>query len=86
MGRMLARLILGAAIVAAMSGLALAQQNADDCNKMLDRISNEANYRFDEASHAAKLKMEQIAKLCKDGKTADAEKLAKETLASLNAR
>ncbi len=38
--------------------------------------------RLDEGD-AAKAKAEQITQLCKDGKMADAEKLAKETMASL---
>ena len=78
------RSLVAAAVIVALSSPVLAQQpSTDDCNKMLARIMAEADYRLDDASHAAKQKATQIADLCKKGQTAEAEKLAKETLASL---
>jgi hypothetical protein len=78
------RSLVAAAILVALSGPVGAQQPAaDDCTKMLARIMAEAEYRLDDASHAAKLKAQQIAQLCKSGQVAEAEKLAKETMATL---
>lgn len=49
----------------------------------MSRISDEAGNRLDEASYAAKMKAGEIAKMCQEGKTAEAEKAAKETMAKL---
>lgn len=68
---------------AAAATPALAQQSPADCAKMVDRINDEAGNRFDDASNNAKAKVEEVAKLCKDGKTAEAQKIAKELMAAL---
>jgi hypothetical protein len=62
---------------------ATAQQSMSDCDKWVARINSEVGTRVDEASHAARMKVDQIAKMCKDGKTVEAEKAAKETMATL---
>jgi predicted lipoprotein len=75
-------LSLGLALVAV--GPAAAQQPAmDDCTKMVAAIRAEAGRRFDAASYTAKMKADEATKLCKEGKKADAEKVTKETAASL---
>ena len=66
-----------------LSAPATAQQAMSDCDKWVARINTEVGTRADEASHAARMKVDQIAKMCKDGKTAEAEKAAKETMAAL---
>jgi hypothetical protein len=62
---------------------ATAQQPMSDCDKWVARINTEVGTRVDEASHAARMKVDQIAKMCKDGQTVEAEKIAKETMATL---
>jgi hypothetical protein len=66
-----------------LSAPAMAQQSMSDCDKWIARINTEVGVRADEASHAARMKVEEITKMCKDGKTAEAEKAAKETMATL---
>ena len=61
----------------------LAQQSMSDCDKWVAKINAEVGVRADEASHAARMKVEEITKMCKDGKTAEAEKVAKDTMATL---
>ena len=80
----LVRSIAVAAVLAAISGPVSAQQpTAADCTKWVDRINVEAGQRLDDAGYDAKLKAERIVQLCKDGKMADAEKMAKEVMANL---
>jgi hypothetical protein len=80
----LVRSIAVAGVFVAMSGPVFAQQpTASDCSKWIARINDEAGMRLDDASYDAKVKAERIAQLCKDGKTAEAEKMAKEVMASL---
>jgi len=66
-----------------LSAPGLAQQSMSDCDKWVARINAEVGVRADEASHAARMKVEEITKMCKDGKTAEAEKAAKDTMATL---
>jgi hypothetical protein len=66
-----------------VSAPAMAQQPMSDCEKWVAKINVEVGTRADEASNNARAKVDQITKLCKDGKTADAEKIAKETMATL---
>ena len=66
-----------------LSAPATAQQSMSDCDKWVARVNSEVGTRADEASHAARMKIDQIARMCKDGKTAEAEKAAKETMATL---
>ncbi len=74
-------------VVGFLAGPTLAQQaTASDCQKWVDRINAEAGNRFDEASYAAREKAPQIAEMCKQGKLDEANKAAKETLASLGAQ
>ena len=47
------------------------------------KINVEVGTRADEASNNARAKVDEIAKMCKDGKTADAEKIARTTMATL---
>ena len=61
----------------------LAQQSMSDCDKWVAKINAEVGVRADEASHAARMKVEEITKMCKDGKTAEVEKVAKDTMATL---
>jgi hypothetical protein len=62
---------------------ALAQSSPADCSKMVTRIADEAGNRFDDASNTAKAKLGELAKLCKDGKAAEADKLGKELMGKL---
>jgi hypothetical protein len=62
---------------------AIAQQPMSDCDKWVAKINVEVGTRADEASNNARTKVDEITKLCKDGKTTDAEKIAKDTMATL---
>jgi len=62
---------------------AIAQQPMSDCDKWVAKINVEVGTRADEASNNARTKVDEITKLCKDGKTADAEKIARDTMATL---
>jgi hypothetical protein len=62
---------------------ATAQQSMSDCDKWVAKINVEVGIRADEASNNARAKVDEIAKLCRDGRTADAEKIAKDTMATL---
>jgi len=75
--------LLALTCLAWLSALAMAQPSMSDCDKWIAKINTEVGVRADEASHAARMKVEEITKMCKDGKTAEAEKAAKETMATL---
>lgn len=75
--------LLALVAIGLLSAPATAQQAMSDCDKWVARINAEVGPRADEASHAARMKVDQIAKMCKDGRTAEAEKAAKETMATL---
>jgi len=66
-----------------LSAPGLAQQSMSDCDKWVAKINAEVGIRADEASHAARMKVDEITKMCKDGKTAEAEKVAKDTMVTL---
>jgi len=66
-----------------LSAPVMAQQPMSDCDKWVAKINVEVGTRADEASNNARTKVEEIAKLCKEGRTADAEKIAKDTMATL---
>jgi hypothetical protein len=59
-----------------LSAAATAQQAPmmSDCDKWIAKIDSEAGVRVDEAGHNARMKVDEIAKMCKEGKTAEAEK------------
>ena len=71
------------ASLAWLSTPAMAQQPMSECDKWVAKINVEVGTRADEASNNARTKVDEIAKLCKDGRTADAEKIAKDTMATL---
>ena len=71
------------ASLAWLSAPAMAQPPMSDCHKGVTKINVEVGTRADEASNNARTKVDEISKLCKDGKTADAEKIAKDTMATL---
>ena len=54
-----------------------------DCDKWIARINGEAGVRVDEAGHNARMKVDEIAKMCKEGRMAEAQKAATETMANL---
>jgi len=62
---------------------AMAQQPMGDCDAWVGKINSEVGIRVDDASHNARLKVTEIAQLCKEGKTAEAEQAAKEAMATL---
>lgn len=82
MTRMITVLVTLASL-AWLSVPAMAQQPMSDCDKWVAKINVEVGTRADEASNNARTKVDEISKLCKDGKTADAEKIAKDTMATL---
>jgi hypothetical protein len=75
--------VVALASLAWLSAPAMAQQPMSDCEKWVAKINVEVGTRADEASNNAREKVDQITKMCKEGKTADAEKIAKETMATL---
>ncbi len=75
--------VLALICLAWLSVPGLAQQSMSDCDKWVAKINAEVGIRADEASHAARMKVDEITKMCKDGKTAEAEKVAKDTMATL---
>ena len=75
--------VLALICLAWLSAPGLAQQSMSDCDQWVAKINAEVGIRADEASHAARMKVDEITKMCKDGKTAEAEKVAKDTMATL---
>jgi hypothetical protein len=75
--------VVALASLAWLSASAMAQQPMSDCEKWVAKINAEVGTRADDASNNARVKVDEITKMCKDGKTADAEKVAKETMATL---
>ena len=68
-----------------LSAGAIAQQApmASDCDKWIARINTEAGIRVDEAGWKARQNADDIARMCKEGKTAEAQKVATDTMAML---
>jgi hypothetical protein len=75
--------VVALASLAWLSAPVMAQQPMSDCEKWVAKINVEVGTRADEASNNARAKVDEIAKMCKDGRTADAEKIAKDTMATL---
>ena len=67
------------------SAAATAQQAPmqSDCDKWIARINAEAGTRVDEAAWKARQNVDDIYKMCKDGRTADAQRIATDTMAML---
>jgi hypothetical protein len=68
-----------------LSAAAMAQQASmvSDCDKWIAAINAEAGDRVDEAGYTAKQKIDDIARMCKEGKMAEAQKTATDTMALL---
>ena len=68
-----------------LSAGAIAQQApmASDCAKWIDRINAEAGVRVDEAGWKARQNVDDIARMCNEGKTTEAQKIATDTMAML---
>jgi anti-sigma factor ChrR (cupin superfamily) len=68
-----------------LSAAAMAQQApmTGDCDKWIARINSEAGVRVDEAGWNARQNVDEIYKLCKDGKMAEAQKIATDTMTML---
>lgn len=75
--------VLALISLAWLSASVMAQQPMGDCDKLVAKINAEVGVRVDDASHNARQKVEQITKMCKDGKMEEAQKAATETMASL---
>ena len=71
--------VLTAVVTLFTAGPALAFQ----CPKLVNEIRGKAGNRLDAAGNDAKAKADEAEKLHKDGKHAEAEKMAKDALASL---
>ena len=84
MGRTMTAVLALASLVWLPAG-AMAQQApmARDCEKWISKINAEAGIRVDEAGWKARQNVDEIARLCKDGKTAEAQKTATDTMAIL---
>ena len=59
---------------------------AFQCPKLVKQINDTVSNRFDAAASQAKLDSEKAAKLHAEGKHAESEKLAKDTLANLGVK
>jgi hypothetical protein len=68
-----------------LATMATAQQApmANDCDKWIAKINNEVGVRADDASYNARVKADEIARMCKEGKTDEAQKAATETMSNL---
>ena len=68
-----------------LSATAMAQQApmTSDCDKWVGRINGEAGIRVDEAGWMARQNVDEIDKLCKGGKMAEAQKIATDTMTML---
>ena len=68
-----------------LAASATAQQTpmASDCDKWIAKINSEVGVRVDEAGYNARVKADEIARMCKEGKMDEAQKTATETMANL---
>jgi len=68
-----------------LAAAATAQQTlmASDCDKWIAKINSEVGVRVDEAGYNARVKADEIARMCKEGKMDEAQKTATETMANL---
>jgi hypothetical protein len=57
-----------------LAAVATAQQTpmASDCDKWIDKINSEVGVRVDDAGYNARVKADEIARMCKEGKMAEA--------------
>jgi hypothetical protein len=79
MRRSTVMLVLVAVVVLLFAGQALAFQ----CPKLAGQINAAVAQRYDAAASDAKVQVDKVMQLHKEGKHADAEKLAKEVLDKL---
>src|SRR5262245_49214107 len=80
------RFVLTVAGIGTFVAFAAAPALAFQCPKLAAQINGEANRRVDNAAYDAKIKAAEANKLHADGKHAESEKLAKETLARLGVK
>ncbi len=68
-----------------LSATAMAEQApmTSDCDKWVARINGEAGIRVDEAGWMARQNVDEIDKLCKGGKMAEAQRIATDTMTML---
>jgi hypothetical protein len=68
-----------------LSATAMAQQptTMSDCNQWINKIHAEADDRVDEAGWTARQRVDDIARMCKEGKMAEAQKTASDTMTLL---
>jgi hypothetical protein len=68
-----------------LSAAAMAQQAPmqSDCDKWIAQINAEAGIRVDDAAWQARQNVDDIYKMCKDGKMAEAQRIATDTAAML---
>jgi len=68
-----------------LAAAATAQQTpmASGCDKWIAKINSEVGVRVDEAGYNARVKADEIARMCKEGKMDEAQKTATETMANL---
>jgi hypothetical protein len=52
-------------------------------DKWIAKINSEVGVRVDEAGYNARVKADEIARMCKEGKMDEAQKTATETMANL---
>ena len=67
------------------SAAAMAQQapKQSDCDQWIAQINAEAGIRVDEAAWRARQNADDIYKMCKDGRMAEAQRIATDTMALL---
>ena len=75
--------IIGIVGIGLLVGPAFAQQPMSDCDQWVGAINTATALRFDPTAVQAKVKAVDISSMCRQGKTAEAEKAAKETMAAL---
>lgn len=80
------RLVLTVAGIGTFIAFAAGPVLASSCPKLIAQINADAGRRFDNTAYDAKLKAAQATKLHAEGKHADSEKLAKETLGRLGVK
>lgn len=80
------RLVLMVAGIGTFVAFAAGPALAFQCPKLVAQINGEANRRFDNTAYDAKMKAAEATKLHAEGKHAESEKVAKETLARLGVK
>lgn len=79
-------LALGALVWLSASAMAQQAPMTSDCDKWIARINGEAGIRVDEAGWRARQNVDQISRQCKEGKMAEAQKTAMDTMTLLGIR